>query len=424
VDAWMEDVKVATDSKDGIANMVTFLVGTKTDVDPHHRQVPYEEGESKAAAFGCAGFYEVSAKSGDNMDQLLDDIASITWTRWSSVFEADASTNVKASKKPSRPTGKSSDFMDDTEWFLRDRSKKGRARGQDDTPPKVEFEGRACDPALAYGGFDETTKEPTEFKDPYANRLEEAREQAASAAEDRDYYMFKSANTNLNSDRNPKSADVRFMGPGWVHPPIKAASREQDFHYPARCKEEGVRYPMDAHNERDMSFLDDLDHYQGRSKNASHLRAGDGKPEKPVYVPIKFMADAASAAKAGESFVKLYSVHNLSATVLDLKNMIHKEYPDFLVPEMKIRVQTAGNSSSATQDDEDLTMMGNAADIKELEAAIADGQAVPEGAHNLGLAPAGQSSLYPCRGGKEVPSARLFMKTFTVEHEAAMVRRF
>ena len=26
--------------------------------------------------------------------------------------------------------------------------------------------------------------------------------------------MFQSKNTNLNADRNPKSADVRFMGPG------------------------------------------------------------------------------------------------------------------------------------------------------------------------------------------------------------------
>ncbi|KAF8254047.1 P-loop containing nucleoside triphosphate hydrolase protein [Wilcoxina mikolae CBS 423.85] len=54
------------------AGYPVVLVGNKTDMH-HKRVVTMEEGQELAKVLGC-GFYEVSAKTGDNVDRVVHDI--------------------------------------------------------------------------------------------------------------------------------------------------------------------------------------------------------------------------------------------------------------------------------------------------------------------------------------------------------------
>jgi Ras-related protein Rab-5C len=68
VDGWLASLKESAPT-----DIVVFLVGNKCDLDPV-RQVPTETGAEKARDIG-ATFYEVSARSGDRINDLFIDVA-------------------------------------------------------------------------------------------------------------------------------------------------------------------------------------------------------------------------------------------------------------------------------------------------------------------------------------------------------------
>jgi small GTP-binding protein len=64
IKSWLEEVRAAAHP-----NVVPVLIGNKSDLQ-HIRRVPKELGEKLAAELG-AGFFEVSAKTGENVDAAL-----------------------------------------------------------------------------------------------------------------------------------------------------------------------------------------------------------------------------------------------------------------------------------------------------------------------------------------------------------------
>lgn len=77
IDSWVAGLE-----SEGVPNIIRFLVGNKSDLS--NREVTREEGEEKAAALS-AYLYEVSAKTGDGIDDLFHDIARISLEKSASV---------------------------------------------------------------------------------------------------------------------------------------------------------------------------------------------------------------------------------------------------------------------------------------------------------------------------------------------------
>jgi small GTP-binding protein len=69
VDSWISSLRNNADP-----NIIMFLVGNKSDMDVD-RVIPTEKGEEKAKEIN-AMFFEVSAKTGDRIDELFTAIAS------------------------------------------------------------------------------------------------------------------------------------------------------------------------------------------------------------------------------------------------------------------------------------------------------------------------------------------------------------
>merc|ERR1712178_229124 len=66
---WLEDLKKARGEE-----AIVALVGNKVDLEAQ-RQVPRADAEAKAKEFGAVVFHETSAKSGQSIDQVFEDVA-------------------------------------------------------------------------------------------------------------------------------------------------------------------------------------------------------------------------------------------------------------------------------------------------------------------------------------------------------------
>merc|ERR1712178_250944 len=66
---WLEDLKKARGEE-----AIVALVGNKVDLEAA-RQVPRADAEAKAKEFKAAVFHETSAKSGQSIDQVFEDVA-------------------------------------------------------------------------------------------------------------------------------------------------------------------------------------------------------------------------------------------------------------------------------------------------------------------------------------------------------------
>jgi small GTP-binding protein len=72
---WDDDLK-----ENNGENIPKILVGNKVDLEDE-REVSKEEGENLANDLGCQ-YYETSAKTGQNVVEVLDEIAKITYLYW------------------------------------------------------------------------------------------------------------------------------------------------------------------------------------------------------------------------------------------------------------------------------------------------------------------------------------------------------
>jgi Ras-related protein Rab-6A len=68
---WVQDAR-----NGALDGAVLALVGNKKDLAAH-RLVPTSEGKSLAETEGCQAFFEASAKSGDNVQQLFQRVAEV-----------------------------------------------------------------------------------------------------------------------------------------------------------------------------------------------------------------------------------------------------------------------------------------------------------------------------------------------------------
>ena len=91
---WIKQIKEEVTDKVSI-----ILVGNKIDME-NQRVVSKEEGEKMAASYGLK-FYECSAKTGENVEEIFKDIVTKTVENFSKVEEKEATKlkNKKGQKK-------------------------------------------------------------------------------------------------------------------------------------------------------------------------------------------------------------------------------------------------------------------------------------------------------------------------------------
>ena len=75
IGTWIEDIK--ENNKMGIGKI---LIGNKVDLESD-REVSKEEGEKLAESLQCK-YYETSAQTGLNVNEAIDEIASIAYLEW------------------------------------------------------------------------------------------------------------------------------------------------------------------------------------------------------------------------------------------------------------------------------------------------------------------------------------------------------
>ena len=87
---WLDDLE----KNNNINNIGIILIGNKNDLE-EERQIKQEEGENMANKIKCQ-HTEAPAKTGDNINEALDEIAKITYEKYkSNGFEECDSFNLK-----------------------------------------------------------------------------------------------------------------------------------------------------------------------------------------------------------------------------------------------------------------------------------------------------------------------------------------
>ena len=89
---WISQIKEEVSEK-----VTIILVGNKID-DEEHRVVKYEEGEKMGNEFGLK-FFECSAKTGDNVDPIFEELIKKTVENYSKVGGKGETLNKKKSHK-------------------------------------------------------------------------------------------------------------------------------------------------------------------------------------------------------------------------------------------------------------------------------------------------------------------------------------
>ena len=72
---WLDDIR-----ENNKMNIGKIFVGNKVDLESK-REVSKEEGERLAEALQCK-YYEISAKTGLNINEVIDEIARISYLEW------------------------------------------------------------------------------------------------------------------------------------------------------------------------------------------------------------------------------------------------------------------------------------------------------------------------------------------------------
>ena len=91
---WIDQIK-----KEAQENIVIFIVGNKIDVDAEERKVTKEEGQKLAEEYNYP-FFETSAKTGENVNKIFDDIGE----KVDKVFY-EIETEIKKIKKNKKYNG-------------------------------------------------------------------------------------------------------------------------------------------------------------------------------------------------------------------------------------------------------------------------------------------------------------------------------
>ena len=94
---WLDDIR--QNNKMSIGKM---LLGNKADLKDE-REVTKEEGEKLAELLQCK-YYETSAKTGQNINEALDEIAKLTYTIWKKANENRNSIRISAADSVGKPS--------------------------------------------------------------------------------------------------------------------------------------------------------------------------------------------------------------------------------------------------------------------------------------------------------------------------------
>ena len=89
IGTWLDDIR--QNNKTSIGKM---LIGNKVDLE-EEREVSKEEGEELAKLLECK-YYETSAKTGQNINEALDEIAKITYSIWKKNHENRNSIRISS----------------------------------------------------------------------------------------------------------------------------------------------------------------------------------------------------------------------------------------------------------------------------------------------------------------------------------------
>ena len=89
IDYWAECFK-----KNNRDNIGLILFGNKTDLE-EDRDISYEEGKKLGDKLGCK-YYEGSAKTGENIELVMNEIATLSYTEWKKTEENRDSIRISA----------------------------------------------------------------------------------------------------------------------------------------------------------------------------------------------------------------------------------------------------------------------------------------------------------------------------------------
>ena len=101
IQGWIEDI-----NENNKADVGKVLLGNKLDLEDN-RQVPKEDAEQLAKELGCK-FFEGSAKTGENIQEALDEVARISFEKNKSSKDVDKRKTIKLKKE------ENSDNQDDS----------------------------------------------------------------------------------------------------------------------------------------------------------------------------------------------------------------------------------------------------------------------------------------------------------------------
>ena len=102
IQGWIEDI-----NENNKADVGKVLLGNKLDLEDN-RQVPKEDAEQLAKELGCK-FFEGSAKTGENIQEALDEVARISFEKYKTFKEGKKRKSIKLTKEQNSTNDDSQD---------------------------------------------------------------------------------------------------------------------------------------------------------------------------------------------------------------------------------------------------------------------------------------------------------------------------
>jgi len=96
IDSWYDDIK-----QNNKMDIGKILVGNKADIED--REVTETEGEELAKKLECK-YFETSAKTGQNVQAALDEIAKITYLKWKVTKDSRHSIRISSAESVGKMT--------------------------------------------------------------------------------------------------------------------------------------------------------------------------------------------------------------------------------------------------------------------------------------------------------------------------------
>jgi len=91
IQVWIEEI-----NENNRENVGIILFGNKLDLEKE-RQVSIEDAEKLSKELGCK-YFEGSAKTGENIQEALDELAKITFDKYKTLKEVDKRNSIKLTK--------------------------------------------------------------------------------------------------------------------------------------------------------------------------------------------------------------------------------------------------------------------------------------------------------------------------------------